>query len=86
MIVMLLAEAGLMGIIGGVLGLVFGILLSRIFIYAMIAIAGYRLNLVIPLSAVIIGVIISIVVSQFAAIQPARQAANINILEALHYE
>lgn len=83
---MILAEAGLMGVIGGVLGLCFGAILARIFVYAMIAIAGYRLNFVIPLSAIILGLIISLVVSQVAAIQPARRAATTNILEAVHYE
>lgn len=83
---MILAEAGLMGIIGGILGLGFGILLSRIFLHAMIAIGGYRINFVLPASAVIIGVILALVVSQIAAIQPARRASFTNIIDALHYE
>lgn len=83
---MILAEAGLMGIIGGVFGLGFGILLSRIFLHAMIAIGGYRINFILPTSSVIIGLILALIVSQVAAIQPARRAAASNILEALHYE
>ena len=83
---MILAEAGLMGIIGGVLGLGFGILLSRIFLHAMIAIGGYRINFLLPISSVIIGLILALIVSQAAAIQPARRAATSNILEAVHYE
>ena len=83
---MILAEAGLMGIIGGVLGLGFGILLSRIFIFAMVAAVGYTLNFVLPISAIIVSLIIALVVSQVAAVQPAWRASNSNIIEALHYE
>ena len=83
---MILAEAGLMGLIGGLLGLVFGILLTRIFLFAMTAMSGYKVTYVIPLIAVIAGVLISLVVSQLAAILPARRAAKIRILEAIHYE
>ena len=83
---MILAEAGLMGLIGGFLGLVLGILLTRIFLLAMTAMSGYKVAFVLPLVAIFAGVIISIVVSQLAAIFPARRAANIRILEAIQYE
>ena len=83
---MILAEAGLMGIIGGVLGMGFGILLSRIFIFSMISAVGYTLNYVLPISAIIISLILALVVSQFAAVSPAQRASNSNIIEALHYE
>jgi len=39
-----------------------------------------------PIEAVFTGIIVAIVVSQIAAILPARRASQINILEALHYE
>ncbi len=83
---MILAEAGLMGLIGGFLGLIFGILLTRIFLLAMTAMSGYKVDFVMPLTAVLAGVFISIVVSQVAALLPARRAARIHILEAIQYE
>jgi putative ABC transport system permease protein len=83
---MILAEAGLMGLIGGFLGLIFGILLTRIFLLAMTAMSGYKVDFVMPLIAVLAGVIISIVVSQVAALFPARRATRIDILEAIQYE
>ncbi len=83
---MILAEAGLMGLIGGLLGLVFGILLTRIFLSAMTAMSGYKVTYVLPFIAILAGVIISLVVSQLAAIFPARRAVGIRILEAIHYE
>lgn len=83
---MILAEAGLMGLIGGILGLVFGIILTRIFLSAMTAMSGYKVTYVLPLVAIIAGVLISLVVSQLAGILPARRAAKIRILEAIQYE
>lgn len=83
---MVLAEAGLMGLIGGVLGLGLGVLLARIFLYAMTAMSGYRLDFVVPGQSIWTGVVIALVVSQAAAFFPARRAARTNILEAIHYE
>lgn len=83
---MILAESGLMGIMGGLLGLIFGIFLSRIFLFGMAAMSGYRLDLIIPAGGVIAGLVVSILISQLAALQPANRATKINILEAIHYE
>ena len=67
-------------------GLLLGIVLSRIFFLAMTAMSGYELNYEMPIEAIFIGIIVAVVVSQIAAILPARRAAKIDILEALHYE
>ncbi len=83
---MVLAEAGMMGLIGGLIGLVFGVLLSRIFLLAMMAMSGYELTFRMPVSAVATALVIAVIVSQIAAIWPARRAAGIRILEAIHYE
>jgi len=85
-VMMVLAEASLMGVIGGLIGIVFGILLSRIFLTGMAAMSGYRLTFILPTVGILIGLIVSIVVSQIAAIQPARKAARTNVLEAIRYE
>jgi putative ABC transport system permease protein len=84
--VMVLAESLLMGLIGGVLGLGFGILLTRIFLWSMTAMSGYKINFVLPVGAVIAGILIALVVSQLAAIFPARRASRTQILDAIHYE
>lgn len=85
-LVMVLAESLLMGLIGGVLGLSFGILLSRIFLWSMMAMSGYQISFVMPVGAIIAGLLIAVGVSQFAAILPARRAAFTRILDAIHYE
>jgi putative ABC transport system permease protein len=83
---MVLAEAGLMGIIGGVVGLVTGIVLARILFIGMTTMSGYQLTFVLPPEAVYISLIAALIVSQLAAIPPSIRAARIRILEAIHYE
>ena len=83
---MVLSESGLMGLIGGVIGLVFGIFLARIFLTGMTAMSGYQLDFIVPPSGIIISLIIAFVISQITAIQPARKAAKIKVLEAIQYE
>ena len=83
---MVLAEAGLMGLIGGVIGLALGVILSRIFLASMMAMSGYDLEYRLPVEGIILGVVVALVVSQLAALLPARRAARIAVLEAIHYE
>lgn len=83
---MVLSEAGLMGVIGGLVGMVFGVLLAKIFLTGMTAMSGYRLDFIVPLGGVITSLLVALVISQMAAIQPARKASKTNILEAIHYE
>ncbi len=83
---MVLAEAGLMGVIGGVFGLAFGLFLSRLFLMAITQVQGYELNYVLPTQGIIVSVVIAVVVSQLAGLLPARRAASIQIIESLHFE
>ena len=83
---MVMAEAGLMGIIGGLMGVVFGLVLSRIFLVAMTAMSGYRIDFTVPVERLLQALLIAILVSQIAAFFPALRAARIRILEAIHYE
>lgn len=83
---MVLAEAGLLGIIGGLFGLIFGVLLTRIFLVSMTAMSGYALELVIPSRTVLIATAVALVVSQLASAIPSLRAARTPVLEAIHYE
>ena len=83
---MVLAEAGLMGVIGGVLGVGTGIVLARILFIGMTTMSGYQLTFVLPPEGVLISLLAAIAISQLAAIFPSRRAANVKILEAVHYE
>ena len=85
-LIMILAESLLMGLIGGVLGLAFGLLLTRIFLWSMTAMSGYKIEFMLPVQAVAAGLLIALVVSQLAAIFPARRAARTRILDVIQYE
>ena len=83
---MVLAEAGLMGVIGGVLGVGTGVVLARILFIGMTTMSGYNLTFVLPPEGIAISLIAAIVISQIAAIFPSRRASKVKILEAVHYE
>jgi putative ABC transport system permease protein len=83
---MILAEAALLGLIGGLLGLGAGIIQTRVFLQAMVEMSGYQLDFVLPLRGIITSVAIALIISQLAAILPARRATGTRILDAIHYE
>jgi putative ABC transport system permease protein len=83
---MILAEAGMMGLVGGVFGLIFGVLMSRTIMTSMNQMSGFRLPWVLPLEGVIAALVVTLVVSQLAALWPARRGARIRITEAIQYE
>ena len=83
---MILAEAGMMGFAGGAFGLLFGVLMSRIVLQAMNTVTGYQLSYVVPVQGVLVSLVIALIVSQLAALWPARRAASINIIEAIQFE
>ena len=85
-LVMILAEAVQIGLLGGVLGLAFGVILSRILMAAMKAMSGYTLAYVLPLERVLLAIVMAVVISQLAALFPALKAARTRILEAIQYE
>jgi putative ABC transport system permease protein len=83
---MVLAEAGLMGLIGGAFGTVFGIFVSRAALTAMASQQGYDLTFVLPVVGIFASLIIAVVISQLAALWPARRAAGLAVIDALSYE
>lgn len=85
-VLMILAEAALLGIIGGLLGLGFGVVLTRIFLAAMGAMSGYVLPFILPVRAIWLSLIVALLTSQLAALLPAIRAARTPMLSAIHYE
>lgn len=83
---MILAEAGTMGLIGGLLGLLFGLLLARLFVLGSNAAGGYAVAYVFTPQPIFGGIVIAIVVAQLAAFYPAWRAGRINIVEAIQHE
>lgn len=83
---MVLAESGAMGVIGGSFGMVFGYVLSKVLLLGVQKFAGYTVHYNFPPAALLISLVIALVVSQLAALYPARRAANVRIVEAIQHE
>jgi putative ABC transport system permease protein len=79
-----LLEASLLGVIGSLLGLGLGILLSRGLTRLMEVLLGQDLTRVaVPQGVIVTGVVVGIVVAIVASVFPAIQAGRISPLEAL---
>jgi putative ABC transport system permease protein len=83
---MILAEAAMMGTIGGALGIGVGTLLSRVFVEGANAMQGYNLTFRMPLQALTYALAVSLGVSQVAALWPSGRAARLRVIEAIQYE
>jgi putative ABC transport system permease protein len=83
---MILAEAGVMGTIGGALGIGVGTVLSRVFIMGANAMQGYNLTYRMPVQALAFAIIVALGVSQAAALWPSGRAARLRVIEAIQYE
>jgi putative ABC transport system permease protein len=83
---MILAESGMLGLIGGLFGILAGLLLAQVFSRGVGAINGFRIEAVFPGAAVAGGAVIALLVSQVAALWPAWRAAAVNIISAVKHE
>ena len=72
--------------LGGLMGLAFGVILSRLFLTAMTNMSGYRITYMLPLENILAALLIALITSQVAALLPTLRAARIRILEAIQYE
>jgi putative ABC transport system permease protein len=76
-------ESVITSVIGGILGMIVGV----VFGYAVISRLGsFGLTFAVPWSQLVIFLIVAALVGVLAAVLPARRAARIDILEAIHYE
>ena len=82
---MILAEALILAAIGTGLGLLAGLYMGRMAISAF-AVIGFPVDYIFPLSGVIATAAAGLLFGALAAIIPARQAAGMNVVEALRYE
>jgi putative ABC transport system permease protein len=74
-------ESVITSLIGGVLGIVLGIVLGGLLV-ARVDFIEFTL----PIGSLVVFAIATVLVGILAAIFPARRAAKLNVLEALHYE
>jgi putative ABC transport system permease protein len=81
---MIIAEALLLAAIGTAFGILGGLYLGYVIVVAMKDI--FPLGYVFPASGILAAIAIGLLFGVFAALIPARQAAGMNVVEALRYE
>ncbi len=83
---MILAEAATMGVIGGLLGVLFGAVLADVFLVGMRDIGGFVLTLQTPYTAIVASFFLAIVLAMAAAFYPAWRAGQVNVIAAIKNE
>ena len=76
-------ESVITSIIGGVLGTILGVIFAYV---VSTRLAAQGITFSVPWLQLVAFLIIAALVGVLAAVLPARRAANLNILEAIHYE
>jgi putative ABC transport system permease protein len=76
-------ESVITSIIGAIMGIVVGILFAWV---VTTRFAGQGITFSVPVGQLAVFLVLAVVVGVVAAILPARRAARIDILEAIHYE
>ena len=76
-------ESVITAVIGGILGLIVGLVFGFVITKGL---EDQGLSFVIPVGQLIVFVIVAVIVGMLSALFPARRAAKLNVLEALHYE
>jgi putative ABC transport system permease protein len=81
---MIVVEAGVLGVVGAILGCVTGVVVG----WALVALAGgeFRLSFAPDWRAILIAAAFGIAVAMLAAVWPARLAARVSIVRAVQYE
>ncbi len=82
---MVMAESLLLALIGTALGLVAGLWLGYALVAAMAAI-GWQMPYAFPWDGLLVTVVVGLAFGLLAAVGPSRQAARLNVIEALRQE
>jgi putative ABC transport system permease protein len=83
---MVLAEAGMLGLAGGLIGVLLGLVMSQSVIRSMNSMGGFSMAFVFSVSGAAASLIMAFLVSQVAAWWPARRASGLRIIEAIQFE
>jgi putative ABC transport system permease protein len=82
---MVLTEALLLAAIGTAFGLLAGLYLGTILVGAMVA-GGFPMPYAFPVAGLLVAIAVGLLFGALAAVIPARQAARMEIVQALRYE
>ena len=69
--------------IGGLLGIVVGVVFAAL---ATAALANLGLSFALPAGQLAVFLVLAVVVGVLGAVMPARRAARVDVLEAMHQE
>ena len=83
---MVIAEALLLAAIGTAFGLIAGLYLGYVFVQGLSASGVFKMDYTFPLVALIAATAAGLIFGVIAALFPARQAARLQIIQALRYE
>jgi putative ABC transport system permease protein len=81
---MVIAEALLLASVGTAFGILSGMYLGYVIVKAMAVL--FPMNYAFPLGGILAGIAIGLIFGALAAVIPARQAAKLQVVEALRYE
>ncbi|MFW6282705.1 MAG: ABC transporter permease, partial [Minisyncoccales bacterium] len=85
-LIQFLIESGLLSFLGGVIGIILGVSFGHLISYSIRYFTGFEWYFVISPWQIIGAVIISILVGVLAGIYPAYKASKLDPIDALHYE
>lgn len=81
-----LIESGIMGLIGGTGGMLLGIGLAKLAVFALSAQSSFRLEAYVSPGMIIFTILFAIAIGCVSGYLPARKAAKLNPVDALRYE
>jgi putative ABC transport system permease protein len=82
-----LIESGLMGLVGGIVGVVLGLLLSRAGVFVINQlVSGIDLSFAVSASLIVYTLLGSFAIGAIAGLWPAWRASKLQVVDALRYE
>lgn len=82
----IVAEALLLAALGTAFGILAGLYLSYVFVEGLTSTGIFKMAYTFPLAGVLAAAAVGLIFGVLAALVPARQAANLQVIQALRYE